>query len=98
MLGSLLGSWTQVQWLRDDAPVLNWTLPRPHHFNAAGWYHAAFLIAMSGVVAALWAWGLMRTAHAPDAPDRRRAAGISWGCLYVFRQGTCVGFRVVRAR
>ncbi|MEV0471787.1 hypothetical protein [Streptomyces prunicolor] len=79
LLGGLLGSWTQVQWLRDDAPELNWTLTRPHHFNAVGWYHAAFLIVMSGVAAALWAWALIRTAHAPGGPDNRRAVKISWG-------------------
>src|SRR5262249_6636403 len=53
--GAALGAATQVQWLSDDAPRLNWTLPRPHHFTAAGTYHAFFLTGMCGLAAALWA-------------------------------------------
>jgi hypothetical protein len=63
--GLLLGAGTQVQWLRDDHPRLNWTLPRPHHFNAAGVYHGLFLTAMCGVTAALWSVFLLRLANAP---------------------------------
>ncbi|MFG2800430.1 hypothetical protein [Streptomyces pseudovenezuelae] len=64
LLGIALGAATQVQWLRDDAPHLNWTLPRPHHFNAAGLYHAVFLTLMSGLTAALWVLLLLRIARA----------------------------------
>lgn len=70
LLGIALGAATQVQWLRDDAPHLNWTLPRPHHFNAAGLYHAIFLVLMSGLTAALWAVLLLRIARA-GRPDRQ---------------------------
>jgi hypothetical protein len=63
--GFLLGAGTQVQWLRDDHPRLNWTLPRPHHFNAAGVYHGLFLTVMCGVTAAMWCVLLLRLANAP---------------------------------
>ncbi|MFI7876045.1 hypothetical protein [Streptomyces salinarius] len=63
LVGIALGAATQVQWLRDDAPHLNWTLPRPHHFNAAGVYHAVFLTVMSGLTAALWVFLLLRIAR-----------------------------------
>lgn len=43
--GSILGLLTQISWLIDPAPELNWTLPQPHTFNAAGWYHASFMVA-----------------------------------------------------
>ena len=44
LVGALVGLGTQVQWLRDDHTVLNWTIPHQHEFNAAGWYHAVFLV------------------------------------------------------
>lgn len=73
-LGVGLGAATQVQWLRDDAPHLNWTLPRPHHFNAAGVYHGVFLTVMSGLTAALWALLLLRIAGSHGARTDRHAA------------------------
>jgi hypothetical protein len=38
---------TQASWLADPNPDLNWTLPAPHTFNAAGWYHAAFSVGLA---------------------------------------------------
>jgi hypothetical protein len=74
-VGAALGVWTQVRWLRDDAPKLNWTLPRPHHFNAAGVYHAVFLTVMCGVASALWTLTLIRIARGPHRnPGSRHAA------------------------
>jgi hypothetical protein len=60
IIGGVIGAGTQVQWLLDDSPNLNWTLPRPHHFNAAGTYHAIFLTLASAGFAALWAEVLRR--------------------------------------
>lgn len=40
----IIGMATQASWLLDADPALNWTLPEPHVFNAAGWYHAGFTI------------------------------------------------------
>lgn len=64
IIGGVIGGATQVQWLRDDTPRLNWTFPRPHHFNAAGQYHAAFLITMCALTGALWVLTLLRLAIA----------------------------------
>jgi hypothetical protein len=41
---------TQVAWLSDPHPDPNWTLPAPHTFNSAGWYHAAFSVCLAGYV------------------------------------------------
>ncbi|MFF7205343.1 hypothetical protein [Streptomyces sp. NPDC008141] len=74
VLGAALGAATQMQWLRDDTPHLNWTLPRPHHFNTAGVYHAVFLTAMCAITAALWTAALLRIGGASSNSAGRRAA------------------------
>ena len=51
--GAAAGALTQVQWLASGTTRLNWTIPTLHHFNAAGWWHAAFLVVFSGVIAGL---------------------------------------------
>ena len=40
----LIGASTQVYWILDPETALNWTIPARHHFNGAGFYHAAFLV------------------------------------------------------
>jgi hypothetical protein len=65
LIGASLGIATQVEWLRDPSPRLNWTLPQPHHFNLAGVYHAVFLTALCAVAAGLWTLVLLRLAWAP---------------------------------
>ncbi len=52
LAGGAVGALTQAAWLFDDSPALNWSFPRAHHFNAAGWYHAGFLTCASGLVTA----------------------------------------------
>jgi hypothetical protein len=84
LLGGLVGAATQVQWLLDQAPRVNWTFPRPHHFNAAGWYHAGFLTLMSAVSAFLWMLALVRlvSCSREATGDRRPAAvGVVVGFL-----------------
>ena len=44
--GALFGAAQQISWLADPNIILNWTIPKTHYFNAAGWYHAAFLVLM----------------------------------------------------
>jgi hypothetical protein len=57
----------QIAWLSDPLPELNWTLPAPGVFNAAGWYHAAFLV----VVIALMSAGCARVvAGVASSPGR----------------------------
>lgn len=58
--GLLCGAALQAQWLLDPEPRLNWTLPAPHRFNIAGWYHAAFLVLACAGFAALAAAGFVR--------------------------------------
>lgn len=53
VIGCALGVALQVTWLLDPDPILNWTLPAAGVFNAAGWYHAVFLTAVSGFLGAL---------------------------------------------
>jgi hypothetical protein len=57
LAGAALGAGTQALWLLDASPRLNWTLPRPHAFSVAGWYHAAFITLACGTFAGLaMAW------------------------------------------
>lgn len=42
VIGLMVGLLIQGSWLADGGIALNWTIPEPHMFNAAGWYHAAF--------------------------------------------------------
>jgi hypothetical protein len=76
-IGAGLGAATQVTWLLDDHPQLNWTLPRPHHFNVAGIYHAAFLAIVSGLFGSLWFTVLLRLATGSTEKVSRRDAWIA---------------------
>lgn len=69
IVGVGLGSALQVSWLVDPRPEVNWSLPRPHHFAPSGYWHAAFLIAMSGVTSSLvfeLSWQLRTAARSPS--------------------------------
>jgi len=71
--GGLGGLATQVFWLLDDSPRLNWTLPEPHRFNAAGVYHGVYLVIMSSIFAGLWASIISRIRASVRAGD-----AVSW--------------------
>lgn len=43
----------QISWLLDDKIQTNWTIPKAHCFNLAGWYHAFFFVFMIIFVANL---------------------------------------------
>lgn len=43
----------QRRWLTDENIGLNWTLPEPHKFNFAGWYHAVFFVVMFYLISML---------------------------------------------
>jgi hypothetical protein len=43
LAGGVGGAATQIAWLVSATTPRNWTIPAPHSFNFAGWYHAAFL-------------------------------------------------------
>jgi hypothetical protein len=77
LAGGVVGVATQIAWLRSTATAPNWTIPAPHTFNFAGWYHAAFLSVASAMFAALSAalWLRVRREPAVQALDRLRAPG-----------------------
>ncbi len=69
--GLLLGIGTQVAWLADDAPELNWTLPEPHRFTPAGVYHGVFLSSVAALTAGVATIALLRwRATAPEQRTR----------------------------
>lgn len=76
MVGVLSGIGLQYSWLSDPHPALNWTLPAPGHFNAAGWYHAAFLTGMCGLLTGLAA-ALIKTISADRDTRLDRAPWIA---------------------
>lgn len=59
-LGAALGLASQIQWLVSDDTIPNWTIPQPHQFTAAGWYHAVFLVLASGLIASLLALSILQ--------------------------------------
>jgi hypothetical protein len=78
--GVAIGIFTQWLWLRNPHPALNWTLPAPHTFNIAGWYHAAFLTLISGLLSSLTIGILvgLRRLRRRNASDYRRIATSPW--------------------
>lgn len=52
LVGAAMGAYPNVRSLLDPAPVLNWTLPQPHHFTPAGWFHAGVAIVGAGLASA----------------------------------------------
>lgn len=86
VFGGALGLLSQVLWLADPDPRPNWTLPRPHRFTAAGWYHAVFVVAVCALTAALLGLVLNRLTLAVRRPRRASAAltaGIACGLGFV---------------
>jgi len=51
----------QAMWRADPDPPLNWTLTRPGHFSAPGWWHAAYFVMASAAVVGLIVLFLFRT-------------------------------------
>lgn len=49
----LIGIFVQASWLLDPNINPNWTIPKAHYFNFAGWYHACFFVVMFGISALL---------------------------------------------
>lgn len=91
VLGAAGGAVVIWQWKRDPAPALNWTLPRPHLLNLAGWYHALFLCACSSLITGLYFVVLVRLRRVHSAEPVRfgeLAASppwiISWAALMGF--------------
>lgn len=50
----VIGGIIQVSWLLDENIELNWTIPKVHYFNIAGWWHMLFFMYMFGVLGKLF--------------------------------------------
>ena len=46
----LIAAAEQARWLISDSTLLNWTIPKIHYFNFAGWYHAVFFVIMVAAI------------------------------------------------
>jgi hypothetical protein len=88
LTGIATGAAVQLSWLLDPNPVTNWTLPKPHHFNVPGWYHACFLTATSGALAALAVTAARRVRTASSEARNAAPAGPWLGLLV----GSGIGF------
>ncbi|TQJ33054.1 hypothetical protein FBY36_0258 [Arthrobacter sp. SLBN-122] len=82
-----------VVWMTDASVQPNWTMPRAHQLNAAGWYHAGFLIGAAGLLAWLWADFVQRLRNAfsnPSTVAKGRtvltsgAVAIAWGAFIAY--------------
>jgi hypothetical protein len=82
VIGFALGLASQAMWLAADAPRPNWTLPHPHSFTAAGWYHALFVTAICTSTAALLG-GLVNRATAASHWPRTATAGMVAGLCFM---------------
>lgn len=97
IIGALSGIALQVSWLINSDIGLNWTIPKPHCFNAAGWYHAAFLVLMFAFVAyslAKW-WIIMYNKNTHELKDvfvNSVIWGSGSGFLYTFAIDNLKGF------
>ncbi|MFI1481441.1 hypothetical protein [Streptomyces sp. NPDC020747] len=80
LAGAALGCAVVLTWFLDDHPELNWTNPRPHYFNAAGKYHAAFLVLASAAFAGLGADLAVHLRRAGTAAVKRTLTS-SWACV-----------------
>jgi hypothetical protein len=85
LIGAGGGAATQVAWLHDRSPRLNWTLPHAQHFNGAGWYHAVFLCSAAAAFAALWVT-VARRLTSDDIVTRRTliATSLAGACSVAF--------------
>lgn len=51
---AIIATTTQISWLVSAKTKLNWTIPKQHKFNFAGWYHAFFFIIMFAILGFLF--------------------------------------------
>ncbi|HEV2375916.1 MAG TPA: hypothetical protein VGS19_27585 [Streptosporangiaceae bacterium] len=72
-----MGVATQISWKASASTPLNWTIPAPHTFNFAGWYHAVFLSLASALFAALGTalWLRLHSASTSQVLCRLRMPG-----------------------
>jgi hypothetical protein len=90
---ALIAALVQVSWLRDRAPRLNWTLTRPGHFTAAGWWHAGYFTGMSAVFCSLLVLFLIRVRTTRRDHGYRVPTG-PWTAVFIAAAGTYVALAV----
>ena len=78
VVGLAGGAAVQFSWLADPSPRLNWVLPEPETFSLPGWYHAVFLVLLSGAVGAAYCTALVRLGST-DSEEVVRAARLPVG-------------------
>jgi hypothetical protein len=93
VLAALITILVQASWLYDRAPRLNWTLPRPGHFTAAGWWHAIYFVGMSAVFCALLMLFLVRVRATRRDPGHVVPTG-PWIAVFIAATGTYVALAV----
>jgi hypothetical protein len=82
LAGAGAGAAVVAAALLDPAPPLDWTLPRPHHLNAAGSWHAAFIVVTSALFARWWLDLVLRLRRARHRSDRvRQVLAPPWPAL-----------------
>ena len=66
--GFTVGAAIQAEWLISADTELNWTIPTPHTFNFAGWWHAGFFTGMFSLVTYLTVSFIASRHKTPSAP------------------------------
>lgn len=87
LTGAVVGAFVQFSWLADPRPRRNWVLPRPGRFSAPGWYHAFFLVVLSGAICAAYCVLLvrLRSVTVPaQVADVRWSIGLYSACAPAF--------------
>jgi hypothetical protein len=90
---ALIAALAQVSWLHDRAPRLNWTLTRPGHFTAAGWWHAGYFTGMSAAFFSLLVLFLTRVRTTRRDPVYRIPTG-PWTAVFIAATGTYAALAV----
>ncbi len=99
LLGAAGALLTQLMWLHDNHPQLNWTLPEPHYFTAAGKWHAAYAVVTAGILTAALAAMLIRVGGARALPDvRQRLVRLLAGPGSAAVCGCLLGYAVLAVR
>lgn len=73
LAGAAAGGWVQWTWWADPGRPTSWAFSTAHHFSLSGAWHAGFFVAVTGIMAALWALCLVRVRH-ENNPSAARAA------------------------
>jgi hypothetical protein len=83
-------------WIGDAHPELNWTLPTAGVFSAAGWYHAAFLLAVAASFAGAFAV-TMRYLFTSGRYDFAAKRHLLWFLICTVTFGALVAFDNLRS-